>query len=376
MYVYRRPHFYGKRASLEVVLFPTNVPTTENLVASISSTAALTATFLTPQPLTANINAVGTISTAILETNLEHATNTLAFTQDATNFNQHIGNTLILIRQSVTLESYPTSSSNTLEFTQDVQYDKEFSKNALSVLGALRQSVVFAKVIGNQVGSDTITFTDSAEASRPAISVLVLTDSATSILGGLEETASDTLSLTDSAVIDQIKLESVTSTLLLSQIVLGNYITDKSASNILDLKQVAVGTKIGLKCYVILQAPFEFLQTSIILPCPEFGDTENLASEMLLKRSMNGGTTTYVKTNNRRRLTYTFRILNRARALEFKEFLQVYNTDAIKLTNWKGEIWKVNFLNNPFDLVQTGRSNPGGARTDISVELEGIKLSG
>ena len=86
---------------------------------------------------------------------------------------------------------------------------------------------------------------------------------------------------------------------------------------------------------------------------------------------MNGSVQTHVKTNDNRRLTQTFRMLDRQKAVEVVEFFKYYNSDKIRLTNWKGEIWKVNLLTNPIDFVKTGRF-----RTDVSLEFEGIKLNG
>ena len=89
---------------------------------------------------------------------------------------------------------------------------------------------------------------------------------------------------------------------------------------------------------------------------------------------MNGRTQTYVKSSKRRRLTYTFRLLNRFKSVELNEFIQSYNSDVIRLLNWKGEVWKVNFMNNPFDFIKTGRSDPGGPRSDILLEFEGERI--
>jgi hypothetical protein len=64
------------------------------------------------------------------------------------------------------------------------------------------------------------------------------------------------------------------------------------------------------------------------------------------------------------------------KGLELEEFFKYYNSSDIKLTNWKGEVWKVKLMSNPLDFVQTERYYPTGARTDINLEFEGVKLFG
>ena len=55
-----------------------------------------------------------------------------------------------------------------------------------------------------------------------------------------------------------------------------------------------------------LQAPYPGLQTTTVVPNPDFGDGENLAVEVSTKRAMDGTLFTYVKRKGRRRLQWTF----------------------------------------------------------------------
>lgn len=148
-----------------------------------------------------------------------------------------------------------------------------------------------------------------------------------------------------------------------------NAIRTVSAQSTLNLNQIAVGTP--QTEYIILQVA----GTSVVLPKPLFGDTENLISNMILRKSMNNTTYTYVKSSNSRVLKYTFR-LTRMKSLELEGFFSSNNSNKLRLQNWKGEIWDVYLMTNPIDFVQTGRESPTEDRTDVNLEFEGVKLYG
>ena len=69
-----------------------------------------------------------------------------------------------------------------------------------------------------------------------------------------------------------------------------------------------------------LQAPYPGLQTTSILPSPQFGDSESLRAEVSVKRAVDGTRYTYVKRKGGRKLQWTFQ-LTRNKALELRAFI-------------------------------------------------------
>ena len=352
------------------------------LKASINSNGLVVASLNShTRQLVASINGSAAVTGFILDPTINFASSTITFTQSATQLRIQVGSTILLTQSVALLTVLNPSITSALTLTQSATNDTTIIKSVLTELDLLRHNIVFAHVLPTKTASSSLSLSDSAVSTRLAFNVLNLTHVAVGVIGGILESASSTLSLTQNVDYDFVTNRSVQNTLLFSQESISGHVDLSSCSNSLLLNHIvysvlrnkgATANNIsGHDCYVVLQAPFSFLQTSVVLPCPLFGDTENLVSEMSLKRSMNGGTVTYVKTNANRRLTYTFRLLDTLKAREIMEFFKYYNSDYIRLTNHKSEVWKVRLLTNPIDFVKTGRFS-----TDVSLEFEGEKLYG
>jgi hypothetical protein len=119
---------------------------------------------------------------------------------------------------------------------------------------------------------------------------------------------------------------------------------------------------------VKLEAPLPAIQTISFLPNPQKSDVENQLHKIDLKRAMDGTKYTYVKSNDRRRLTYEFR-LTRMKGLELKAFLQSYYSSLIRMTNHKDEVWEVKVINNPFEFSSLNQQV-----ISIQLQLEGVKI--
>lgn len=122
---------------------------------------------------------------------------------------------------------------------------------------------------------------------------------------------------------------------------------------------------------VILQGP----NAAIVLPRPEFGDTESSTDKLNLLRSMTGKIFTYRKTSDRQRLVYNF-TLTRYKALELRQFILRQSNNYIILTNWKGQVWVVKLTNNPFEFAFKEHTKNDFGRITVGLEFEGIKVSG
>lgn len=109
-------------------------------------------------------------------------------------------------------------------------------------------------------------------------------------------------------------------------------------------------------------------QTTIILPNPQWNDSENPTVEIITKRSMNGLLYTYAKTKNqRRRLLMRFE-LTRQKAMELRAFINAYYRSEIQLVDHNNRTWIVNFTNNPFEFA----TSPAEWK-NIQLEFEGVE---
>lgn len=123
------------------------------------------------------------------------------------------------------------------------------------------------------------------------------------------------------------------------------------------------------------QAPLPALQTTTLLPNPEFGDSENLAGTVEIKRSMNGEIYSYVKSRDgRQKFIWEFR-LTRHKALELREFFNAYHSSDIRITTTDGSILTGKFTSNPFEFETVNRSlfSPGREMVRLQIEFEGIQ---
>jgi hypothetical protein len=130
----------------------------------------------------------------------------------------------------------------------------------------------------------------------------------------------------------------------------------------------------------MLQAPYPGLQTSTVMPSPEFGDSENLVVEIDKKHALDGTLFTYVKRKGRRKLQWTFG-LTRNKGLELRAFLQSYFASRVLVTDHNERRWAGYFVNNPFEFDTDRRSAPAispmprGERQRITLVFEGEEIT-
>lgn len=128
--------------------------------------------------------------------------------------------------------------------------------------------------------------------------------------------------------------------------------------------------KLTSKCKVILQG----VDLTIILPCPEFGDSESGMGEQKIIVSKTGIRRIYKQSSNKYRLKYDF-VVTSKKAYELKNFVMNYNNREFKMTNWKGEVWLVKFTTNPFTFTEAGFWGSSCNKFTIPLEFEGTRLN-
>lgn len=121
-----------------------------------------------------------------------------------------------------------------------------------------------------------------------------------------------------------------------------------------------------------IQAPFPRLQTTILLPSPDWGDTDGLTSTFNTMRTMNNTLYTYIKSKDgRRKLKWTF-TLTRHKAMELAAFFKAYYYSCIKITTHLNEGLIGYLVSNPFESIGIGPAPnfPGGEVLEIALEFE------
>lgn len=126
------------------------------------------------------------------------------------------------------------------------------------------------------------------------------------------------------------------------------------------------------KCNVVISS---FTDLTIVLPCPEFGDSEANISTLSHKRTMTGLTYSYVKTSNLIKLSYRFE-LKLSKAKELLNFLKLHLSTPLLLTNWKGQKYYAYIVNNPIDFLTKGRFNLCEVDyKEVVLEFEAVQIA-
>ncbi len=128
----------------------------------------------------------------------------------------------------------------------------------------------------------------------------------------------------------------------------------------------------------ILEAPYPAIQTTSLLPNPEFSDQEALLHTVTRKRAVDSTRYTYVKRRSRRKLLWSFQV-TRNKALEIAAFIQCYFASKLRITDHAGRRWIGHFTSNPFEFDTGSRAGPAisplprGETVRIDLEFEGIE---
>lgn len=121
-----------------------------------------------------------------------------------------------------------------------------------------------------------------------------------------------------------------------------------------------------------LVAPANHPETTVILPSPQFGDTDRLRSSLIVRRAIDGSIYTFVqKKQKAKSYLWDFNVTLH-KALEIIEFYKAYNAVEIE-AHWGGQTMTGYFKNNPFegDVMSAALNSPGGGEyLKITIELE------
>lgn len=97
-------------------------------------------------------------------------------------------------------------------------------------------------------------------------------------------------------------------------------------------------------------APHELVETTIILPRPDFSDDENLDIKVQYDQAMDGTIYSYKQTSDRSMISQNY-ILTREKAEELRRFFIAYSTKNIRLYNYDETVWVVKFEDKELSIT-------------------------
>lgn len=295
--------------------------------------------------------------------------NTLNLTQEATAYVARPAfDTLILLDLASENHTSNVLAEDQLFIGQSVEVQKSKAVQAQSILG-FNQFARGTKVL-NASASNVLTLTQALVGDyvdESAENVLVLSQSATGTRL-INVSASNTLGLQQALALSKTIVRSVSNELVFLQ-------SFEKRTGIVGFPVVTIpsaqATVTKKKCVMIL----EYAGQSITLPCPEFNDSEGSVIRLNVKRSMNGTRRVYKRDNPTSTLSYDL-VMDRLKAIELRAFILANNSNPLRLTNFKGELWLVLLTNSPFSFSEDAyRDSTYGNRSSISLQFEGVRLN-
>lgn len=292
-----------------------------------------------------------TQTASVVKVMVREASNDLEFTQYVIReaFNEFAQSTLVFTQEASCIKRMDRSSTSILTISQNTQLSRTLNLIATNTLEfPENRQVLFSPGIYVWVHNAMATVTNPNGLTNARIRQLIENDST-----GLMASAAQEY---DPAVVDSVGL---VVTMLQQGILLDSVGLSRTIPYL-----------VGSNNYVSLWTDSE----AIVLPAPQFGNSEALTHTISARKAMDDTLYTYVKRSHTRRIKYDFR-LDRQKSLQLRNYLLSANSKLMDMANWKGERWKVRLTTNPFVFTKVARSGPTGEKVTISLEFEGLRIT-
>lgn len=122
----------------------------------------------------------------------------------------------------------------------------------------------------------------------------------------------------------------------------------------------------------LMQSPYPSLQTTLLLPSPQLGNTKNLTSTVQIVRTIDGTPYTYIKPKRgRKQFNWDF-LTSKEKALEAKEIVQRYAGSVWKITDHNEDVYIGYVTINPFETSGAGRAGgwPSAEACTFTISFE------
>jgi hypothetical protein len=311
------------------------------------------------------------------------AENTIALSQSVSGFaSKPTSNTLVLTHTASAFAAKAAYSEIALNQTVEVGYS--IGRSRTSTIN-LNQTVTVKKTL-NLEASSILAFVQNARGTRlieESVSSTIPLDQDL-VRTRYNEATNSLTTLTQTVSLSVIRNRSVSHTIELTQTLAMNATFDRSVSNTITFnssfaKPLGDGTYVTVPELIVVKirrlVTLRSDTQAIVLPTPEFNDFEGSNGTINIKRSMNGDRRVYVRASLTSRLNYSF-VIDRRKAIELRNFVLNNNSNYFTLENWKGELWRVQFTNNPFSFSEVGRwEGDQGNRSTVTLEFEGVRIN-
>lgn len=390
---------YYTKTAVDTPTVSETITTIRLLFRSVSQPLTITQSYLVATPIQEAFNGL-TITQSVSSAGdySNSASNTLTGLHQVADYFQFKP---IAISQSLTItqvvaEVQTTGLRNTLMITQSpaYQYDPHFDQGSQLVVST--QTVTVAAIF-NRTSTQTLSIIQSVNRlkiiSRDVTSTLGIYQTA---VGGPLRTTSNSLTLSQAIVEDTFRNKTIQNSLHVTHSVGLQMVLNRSlVSTLVFLNEHPIPDGSGGLIYVpnllltrsgsilnnICCPPsgattvFQSSSRAIILPNPEYNDTESLVGAISIQRTITGGTFSYVKKSNNRKLKYKF-LIGQRKAYETRKFLLDFLGERLTLNNFKGEIWSGYLLTDPAEIISTMRGDPCiGDLYSIDLEFQGVRLN-
>ncbi len=315
------------------------------------------------------VNQTLNLTQTVIVTNTKSVRQMLALTQLAIGILTKPAFSVLVLTQSVQVsKTSNVTAANVLIMNQFLAVERSIAVSAFNTLG-MSQSVKANKVL-HASASNTLILTHDLVQQR--------------YLKGV----SQTLSLSQIVSVQKIITRSVDHNLTLGQAVGLSKTIIRHVQDTLVFQDsfqkyigiagqpyvsipVAYGVLVKKKCNLILEAP----GLSIVLPCPQFNDGEAGTGKLTVKRAMDGTRRIYRRDSPTSKLKYEF-VMDRLKAIELRAFIMSQNSNLLKMTNHKGEVWYVLLTNSPFTFNEVAFwDSSWGNKSTVTLELEGTRVN-
>ena len=295
-----------------------------------------------------------------------------------------VSNTVSVTQSVVASRIKPVVSTVTI--TQSVVVNKVINRSILHAV--IPQQVMTRNIVSNPSVVSNVTVTQS----NTRIPVKFLSaDSTVTITQELireriEQASNSLVTLSHSVALSKVYNISIAQTIHPTDLVSRNIVINRSITDQITFSNFRiVPYRIGGIIEVLLPSltatkvhPKYMVMSvgsrAITLPAPEFGDRIGNTDLFTMSMSKTGRIYTTIKRSPSKNLNYEFDLFS-AKAEELKEFLWEFNSEAIKIENWKGEIWYARLLTNPIDFRESVEHRDWcGGKVNVALDFEGLRI--
>jgi len=120
---------------------------------------------------------------------------------------------------------------------------------------------------------------------------------------------------------------------------------------------------------ITLAMPFAVPVFTFQLPNPRLGDSLQDSLGTKFAYSMSGVVKTIIRRNQDTKLVWSFNLANCGSNYRdyIDEMINTYANEDIKITDWRGDIWRVKCVSNPVELTESKNYQ------DVTLEFQGTK---